>query len=92
MRKAYEDALFCPHGYKKADSAATRLDSFIDTMNAEIEHYRQILARKGVITGSSNNSGQGGSDQQGGTVTPDPVNPDPSDGGGGSGGDGPIED
>jgi len=30
----------------------------IDLLNAEIEHYRQILARKGVSTGSpSNNNG-----------------------------------
>lgn len=29
----------------------------IDLLNAEIEHYRLILARKGVITGSSGNSG-----------------------------------
>ena len=38
--------------------------SFILKANAEVEHYRQILARKGVSTGSSsNNSGSG---QQGG--------------------------
>ena len=34
--------------------------SFILKANAEVEHYRQILARKGVSTGStSNNSGSG---------------------------------
>ena len=29
----------------------------IDRLNAEIEHYRQILARKGVTTGTSNGGG-----------------------------------
>ena len=44
------------------------LDQFIDTVNAEIEHYRQILARKGGGSGSSSsgssssgNSGSGSS-------------------------------
>ena len=57
----------------------------IDRLNAEVEHYRQILARKGYSTGSGNtgnsgtsggqqstdNGGQSGGDN-GGTVTPDP--------------------
>ena len=30
----------------------------IDRLNAEIEHYRQILARKAVSTGSNTNGGQ----------------------------------
>lgn len=69
----------------------------IDLLNAEVEHYRQILVRKGVSTGSG---GGGGSDDQGGgddgdtptpTPTPEPTpdptpTPDPS--GGGGGGDG----
>ena len=46
----------------------------IDHLNAEIEHYRQILARKGVSTGSGS-SGSGG------------ASPDPSQGGGNEGGD-----
>lgn len=33
------------------------LDSFISAVNAEIEHYRQILARKGVSTGSNSGGG-----------------------------------
>ena len=57
---------------------------FILSVNAEIEHYRQILARKGVSTGSgSSGSGNGG----GGTASPDPgtgggTTPDPGTGGG----------
>lgn len=42
----------------------------IDRLNAEIEHYRQILARKGVTTGTSN----GGSSSNGGGTT-EPENP-----------------
>ena len=38
----------------------------IDRLNAEIEHYRQILARKGVTTGTSS----GGSSSSGGGTTP----------------------
>lgn len=38
----------------------------IDRLNAEIEHYRQILARKGVTTGTSS----GGSSSNGGGTTP----------------------
>ena len=57
---------------------------FILSVNAEIEHYRQILARKGVSTGSgSSGSGNGG----GGTASPDPgtgggTTPDPGTGDG----------
>ena len=77
------------------------LDPFILVMTAEIEHYRQILSRKGVSTGT--NSGGGSNDggdtpSDGGdtpTPTPDPTpdnptpdNPDtPDNPGGGSGGD-----
>lgn len=39
----------------------------IDRLNAEVEHYRQILARKGVSTGSGSNGGQ----QSGGQQTTD---------------------
>ena len=53
------------------------LDTFIDTMNAEIEHFKDILARKGVSTGSSSNSGTTNSGNSGttepggtGTITP----------------------
>ena len=52
----------------------------IDLLNAEIEHYRQILARKGVSTGGSNNNG-------GSTPSPDPSTgsgtDDPNTSGGG---------
>lgn len=63
----------------------------IDHLNAEVEHYRQILARKGISTGT-NSGGDGGSDggDDGGdtpTPTPDPT-PDPNNGGGGNGGSG----
>ena len=46
------------------------LDQFIDTVNAEIEHYRQILARKGGSSGSgsSSNSGNSGNSGNGGTT------------------------
>ena len=73
----------------------------IDLLNAEVEHYRQILARKGVSTGTnsggdggsdsdddgggSDDQGGGGGDDGGDTPTPTP-DPDPS-GGGGSGDD-----
>ena len=41
------------------------LDQFIDTVNAEIEHYRQILARKGGGSGSSSGNSNGGSSNSG---------------------------
>ena len=59
----------------------------IDLLNAEIEHYRQILARKGVSTGSSSNNNGGSStpDPNTGGDTPDPNTggdtPDPNTGG-----------
>ena len=54
--------------------AGVDYSSAIDLLNAEIEHFRQILARKGVSTGT--NSG-------GGTTTPTTpeTSPDPSQGG-----------
>ena len=69
----------------------------IDRLNAEVEHYRQILARKGTSTGT-NSGGDGGSSDGGDdggsdggdtptpTPTPDPTpdptpTPDPSGGG-----------
>ena len=71
-------------------------------LNAEIEHFRQILARKGISTGSNSggdgtdtgtgtgsndNDNQGGTNQGGGTGTITPTNPDtPSDPGTGGGG------
>lgn len=39
----------------------------IDRLNAEIEHYRQILARKGGGSGGSGSSQQGGTTENGGT-------------------------
>lgn len=60
-------------------------NSTIDRLNAEVEHYRQILARKGTTTGTntggdgsdstdsggtSSDSGSSGSDSGSGTVTP----------------------
>ena len=69
------------------------LDQFILVITAEIEHYKQILARKGGGGSSSGgNSGGGGTtpsdDQgggggdQGGGGEPIPDDPDPSGGGG----------
>ena len=73
----------------------------IDQMNAEVRHYKQIIARKGGPSGSSTDNG-GGTNNGGGTVndggsTPDPetgggTTPDPGTGGGttpdpGTGGD-----
>ena len=58
------------------------LDQFILVITAEIDHYKQIMARKGVGSGSSSsNSGGGTSDNGGGTPdTPDtPDNPDTPD-------------
>lgn len=52
-------------------------NSIIDHLNAEIEHYRQILARKGVSSGGS--SDNGGGDNGGGD--------NPDNGGGDNGGD-----
>ena len=60
------------------------LDTFIDTMNAEIEHFKDILARKGYSSGSSSssstNSGNGGTTEptDPGTTT-DPENPGTTD-------------
>ena len=61
--------------------------TIIDLLNAEIEHYRQILARKGILTGTNNGgdggdsddggSDGGGSDNGGDTPTPTPT-PDPN--------------
>ena len=58
------------------------LDQFILVITAEIEHFRQILARKGAGSSSGGSSGSSGSPQDGGdtTVTPDnPDNPDDPD-------------
>ena len=54
--------------------AGYNFTTIIDLLNAEIEHYRQILARKGG--GSGGSGGGGGSDDGGDTPTPDPT-PDP---------------
>ena len=63
----------------------------IDLLNAEIEHYRQILARKGISTGTPANNGGSTTPSTdpnaGGGETPDPnagggETPDPNAGGG----------
>ena len=55
--------------------------SFILSANAEVAHYKDVLARKGVSTGSSSNSSNssnsgttpsGGTEEGGTTPTPDP--------------------
>ena len=43
------------------------LDQFIDTVNAEIEHYRQILARKGGGSGSSSSGSSSSGNSNGGS-------------------------
>ena len=56
--------------------AGYSLNAIIDLLNAEIEHYRQILARKGGGSssggggGNNNEDNGGGSDDQGGSDTP----------------------
>ena len=80
---------------------------FIFAVNAEVEHFRQILARKGVSMGADINSGTGtttpttpenqGTGDNGGTTTPtNPSTPDtpddPGTGGGGSGGSSEVEE
>lgn len=57
----------------------------IDLLNAEVEHYRQILARKGTSTGS-NSGGDGGSDSDDDGGGSD----DQGGGGGDDGGDTPT--
>ena len=59
-------------------AAGYAFGTIIDLLNAEIEHYRQILARKGGGSGGGNNGG-GGDDDGGDTPTP---TPDPDNGGG----------
>ena len=73
----------------------------INLLNAEIEHYRQILARKGISTGSNSGgdggTGTGSNENQNENENPGtggntggggttPETPDPGTGGGGSGG------
>lgn len=53
-------------------------------LNAEIEHYRQILARKGISTGS--NSGGDGTDTGAGTGSNENDNENPGGGDNGGGG------
>ena len=60
----------------------------INLVNAEVEHYRQILARKGAGGGNSSGGDDGG-DTPAPTPTPDPT-PDPSGGGDDGGGDTPT--
>lgn len=58
------------------------LDQFIDTMNAEMEHFRDILARKGGS--SSTNQNQGGQNNQNGNQNGN-LNDDENQNPGGSG-------
>ena len=56
------------------------LDQFILVITAEIDHYKQIMARKGVGSGSSSSNSGGGTSDNGGGTTPDtPDNPDNPD-------------
>ncbi len=67
------------------------LDQFIDTMNAEMEHFRDILARKGGS--SSTNQNQGGQNTPTDPTEPgngdDNDNPNPNDNDNPGGGDNP---
>ena len=65
----------------------TNYRPFLLAVNAEVEHYRLILARKGAGGGSSSGGDDDGGDTP--TPTPDPT-PDPSGGGGDDGGDTPT--
>lgn len=66
----------------------TNYRAFLLAVNAEVEHYRQILARKGAGGGNSSGGDDGG-DTPTPTPTPDPT-PDPSGGGDDGGGDTPT--
>lgn len=66
----------------------TNYRPFLLAVNAEVEHYRQILARKGAGGGNSSGGDDGG-DTPAPTPTPDPT-PDPSGGGDDGGGDTPT--
>ena len=59
----------------------------IDRLNAEIEHYRQILARKGISTGSNANGGQQSGGQQSGDNGQQSGGQQGGDNGGQQGGD-----
>lgn len=70
--------------------------AIIDLLNAEIDHYRQILARKGTSTGSNSggdgskdddSSGDGGSDDGGSDSGDDTPTPTPAPSGGDDGDD-----
>ena len=100
-----EKRLLCEAAYKNVVKLANAMaicelpagyafGTIIDLVNAEIDHYRQILARKGISTGTnSGGDGSGGSDGGSGgggdtpTPTPDPT-PTPTPGGGGGSGGG----
>ena len=63
----------------------TQYRDFLLAVNAVVEHYRQILARKGVTTGTTTGGGTGGGTTDPGTdpgTTTDPETP--GTGGGGS--------
>ena len=70
--------------------------TIIDLLNAEVEHYRQILARKGYSTGGgsqgggSSDEGSGGSDEGGGGSDEGGGGSDEGGGGSDDGGDTPT--
>ena len=71
--------------------AGFNYDPILDRLNAEVEHYRQILARKGISTGSTNSGGgyigdDTGENTGGGTVSPDPGTGGSTGGGSNTGG------
>ena len=66
----------------------TAYATVIDQMNAEVRHYRQIIARKGGGSGDSGSNGGGGEntnptnpDSGGGGENTNPTNPDTGGGG-----------
>ena len=66
---AYKDLLKLINALAIAEiPAGVDYSSAIDLLNAEIEHFRQILARKGVSTGSgSQNENGGGNENENGS-------------------------
>ena len=70
------------------------LDTFIDTMNAEILHFKDILARKGVTTSSGSGESQNNQNNQNTPTTPTDTPEDPGTGdepGGGGSTDNPTD-
>ena len=65
--------------------AGVDYDEPIDLLNAEVEHYRRILAQKGISTGSGSSGSNGSNGNNGSNGTDEPVNPGNSGNSGGSG-------